>query len=319
MGIIKKPSELAPKSTLSMLIYGVPGSGKSSLACSAPGAVLFDYDGGVQRINGAFQVPTVQVSSWEDTQEAINEINASMPECRTVVIDTVGKMLEYLSAYIIKNDPKMRQRDGSLALKGYGVRKSMFINFINQLSLSGRNVVFVAHEREEKRGEETVKRPEISGSSAGDLIKELDLVGYMSFVGKERTIFFSPEETFYAKNSAGLAPAYTVPQIIDEAGNITGSNIFLQNIIEIYRQGQERKIAENKAFEHVVSSAKAAIAKVDSIDKLNALKAKIDTVKPIYDSKVVIGMALDQKAAELGGIYDEAESKYVAVASEEKE
>lgn len=48
----------------------------------------------------------------------------------------------------------------------------------------GKSVIFVAHEREEKVGDEKQIRPEIGGSSAGDLIKELDLVGYMEAIGK---------------------------------------------------------------------------------------------------------------------------------------
>ena len=130
MGLIKKPSEIAPKSTISVLVYGEPGIGKTTIACSAPNAVLFDYDGGVQRINGAHQVPTLQPQSWEDTNAAIEEIEREMPEVQTIVIDTAGKMLDYMSAYIIKNDAKMAMRDGSLSLKGYGVRKTMFASFL---------------------------------------------------------------------------------------------------------------------------------------------------------------------------------------------
>ena len=155
MGIIKRPSELSVKNTLSVLIYGQPGIGKTTFGVSAPNAVLFDYDGGVQRINGAHQVATLQPTSWEDTALALTEIQNEMPEIQTIVIDTVGKMLDYMSAYIIKNDAKMAMRDGSLSLKGYGVRKTMFVNFIKQLALMGKNVIFIAHEREERRGEET--------------------------------------------------------------------------------------------------------------------------------------------------------------------
>lgn len=65
MSLFKKPSELTAKPGIVAMIYGQPGSGKSTLACSAPGAVMIDTDGGVMRINGAHQVPTLQVESWE--------------------------------------------------------------------------------------------------------------------------------------------------------------------------------------------------------------------------------------------------------------
>ena len=65
MSLFKKPSELAINSTIKVLVYGAPGMGKSTLGLSAPSPVLLDFDGGVQRVNGAFQVPTLQVEKWE--------------------------------------------------------------------------------------------------------------------------------------------------------------------------------------------------------------------------------------------------------------
>ena len=46
MGLIKKPNELSVKQTLSALIYGQPGMGKTTLALSAPLPLLLDFDGG---------------------------------------------------------------------------------------------------------------------------------------------------------------------------------------------------------------------------------------------------------------------------------
>ena len=63
MGLIKKASELTVKSTISALIYGQPGIGKTTLALSAPNAVLFDYDGGVHRVNAAHRGATVEINS----------------------------------------------------------------------------------------------------------------------------------------------------------------------------------------------------------------------------------------------------------------
>lgn len=42
MGLIKKPNELQVKKTLSALIYGQPGMGKTTLALSSPHPLLLD-------------------------------------------------------------------------------------------------------------------------------------------------------------------------------------------------------------------------------------------------------------------------------------
>ena len=312
MTLIKKPSEIAIKQTLSALVYGQPGIGKTTLGCSAPNAVLFDYDGGVQRINGAHQVPTVQITGWEETADALKEIEDAMPECRTIVIDTVGKMLDYMSASIIRNDPKMAQRDGSLSLKGYGVRKNMFVNFLRQVSLMGRNVIFIAHEKEERRGDETVKRPEVGGSSANDLVKELDLVGYMQAIGKERTITFDPNESYYAKNTCNLPPLIKIPVVVDEKGNATGENKFFASVIEAYKRSQERNKAATSEYEDLMEFIRGAVDEADTVDDINVLVEKLPTLQHVFNSKLLASKMLNDKAAKMGLKYNKLNNRYEA-------
>lgn len=310
MGIIKRPSELSVKATLSVLIYGQPGIGKTTFGVSAPEAVLFDYDGGVQRINGAHQVPTLQPGSWEDTNEALKEIALEMPEVKTIVIDTVGKMLDFMSAYIIKNDPKMAMRDGSLSLKGYGVRKTMFVNFIKQLAMMGKNVVFIAHEREERRGEETFKRPEIGGSSANDLIKELDLVGYMYAVGKERVVTFDPAEYYYAKNTCNLPAAMKLPMVVDENGRGT-SNVAFSNIVKSYKTAQEARQEQTADYEALLDVITGKLDAATDAASLNEAMAEVFGYEHIYDSLLRAKKAVAKKGAELKVVYNQAKKCYV--------
>ena len=309
MGMIKRPSELNVKATLSVLIYGQPGIGKTTFGVSAPDAVLFDYDGGVQRINGAHQVPTLQPTSWEDTNIALQEIANEMPEVKTIVIDTVGKMLDYMSAYIIKTDPKMAMRDGSLSLKGYGVRKTMFVNFIKQLALMGKNVVFIAHEREERRGEETFKRPEIGGSSANDLIKELDLVGYMYAIGKERCITFDPQEYYYAKNTCNLAPVIKLPVVVDEQG-AGKSNTAFASIVKSYQTAQEKRQETTAEYEALLGVIAETVEAATDVDSLNEAMAKVFGFARIYDSFLRAQKAVATKGNQLGLKYNKIAKKY---------
>ena len=309
MGMIKRPSELNVKATLSVLIYGQPGIGKTTFGVSAPDAVLFDYDGGVQRINGAHQVPTLQPTSWEDTNIALQEIANEMPEVKTIVIDTVGKMLDYMTAHIIKNDPKMAMRDGSLSLKGYGVRKTMFVNFIKQLALMGKNVVFIAHEREERRGEETFKRPEIGGSSANDLIKELDLVGYMYAIGKERCITFDPQEYYYAKNTCNLAPVIKLPVVVDEQG-AGKSNTAFASIVKSYQNAQEKRQETTAEYEQLLDLIAETVAFATDVDSLNEVMEKVFAFPPIYDSFLRAQKAVAAKGNALGLKYNKIAKKY---------
>lgn len=311
MSIIKKPSELEAKQTITMLVYGQPGVGKSTLGCSAPNAVLLDYDGGVQRINGAHRVPTVQIRSWEDTNTALDEITSEMPEVQTIVIDTVGKMLDFMSDYIIRNNSRMKKSDGSLSLQGYVLRKQMFIDFVKRTAVLGKNVIFVAHEKEEKRGEETVKRPDIGGSSANDLVKELDLVGYMQMIGKDRTIAFNPTEYYYAKNTCNLPAVTKLPLVVDDGGISVGDNNFVKRVLATYKKNQSETQEMTRRYDILVDSIKTAVQSAGDAESLNAILSSLEKQdNQVYNSKMIGEKIVASKARELGLKYNQLEKRY---------
>lgn len=307
MSLFKQPSELEVSTTIKALIYGQPGLGKSTLGLSTPSPVLLDFDGGVKRVNGAFQCPTLQVKNWDMVIEALQE---DLSPFKTIVIDTAGKMLDFMSAYIIKNDPKMGQRDGSLSLKGYGVRKTMFINFLSQCSMMGKHLIFVAHEREEKDGENRIVRPEIGGSSAGDLIKELDLVGYMQAIGSERTISWSPTEKFYAKNTCNLPAMQKIPIIIDVSGNVTGQNIFLSSIFDSYQAYLKKQADISNDYEALIDVVKENVELIVDADTANGVTENMGKLQHIWDSKLKAGLMIRDKCNSLGLKLNKLTKKY---------
>lgn len=299
MSLFKKPSELTFVSTLSMMVYGQPGIGKTTMALSAPAPVMFDFDGGVQRVNVAFQCPTLQVKNWEEAQAAVEELRSGSVPCKTIIVDTVGKMLDFMSDFLIRNDSKLKQRDGSLNLKGYGARKVMFVNFIRDVSMMGKNIVFVAHEREEKDGEMKIVRPEIGGSSGGDLMKELDLVGYVQAIGNERTVFWTPQEKFYAKNTCNLPSFQKIPVIVDANGNVTQSNDTLQKVFTYY-ENNLKKIEETRTrYNELLAEIEEAIETITDAKSANEFAKAISSTEVIWDSKVRARELFKSKVSQL--------------------
>lgn len=298
MGLIKKPNELTVKSTLSALIYGQPGMGKTTFALSSHHPLLLDFDGGIHRVNAAHRVDTVQITKWEEVNEVLS--SPEVAEYKTIVIDTAGKMLSFMDVNIMQTYPKMRKPDGTLSLQGYGVRKNMFIDFVKRVTMMGKCVVFVAHEREEKVGEEKQIRPEIGGSSAGDLIKELDLVGYMEAIGKKRTISFSPCEKFYAKNTCNLKSPMEIPSIIDDNGNPTGANDFMEKIIKSYMSYQEKQTELSGEYEALMDVITAKVDMVTDADTANRVLDDLNTMQHIFDSKLRGRILLNERCKQLG-------------------
>lgn len=310
MSLFKNPNELEFVKTIKMLVYGQPGIGKSTMALSAPSPVLFDFDGGVQRVNVAFQCPTLQVKNWEQALEALEELKQGGVDCSTIVIDTAGKMLDFMSDFIMRNDSKMKQRDGSLSLKGYGARKVMFQNFLRDVAMMGKNIVFVAHEKEDKDGDVKIVRPEIGGSSAGDLMKELDLVGYVQAVGADRTVYWTPQEKFYAKNTCNLPASQKIPVIVDGNGNVTQQNDTLKKVFTYYEANIKKIEETRKQYNELMDEIEQAIASITDAQGANEVGKNIGKTQVIWDSKVRARVLFKAKLDELKLKYNTKTKQY---------
>lgn len=303
MSKIRLPHQLSMQTVSKTLVYGQPGLGKTTFALSAPSPILLDFDGGVHRVDPRHYVPTVQVESWDDVLDVLNE---DLSPFHTMVIDTAGKMLDYMSSYLIKNDPKLGKRDGSLTLQGYGARKTMFVNFLSRVSQMGKHLVFVAHEKEEKNGDEKIIRPEIGGSSAGDLIKELDLVGYMEAIGKDRTISFDPCEKFYAKNTCNLPEVIKLPDVR------TQPNDQLAKIIADYQQGLEDRKKMAQDYSEFMDFAKEQVDSIVDAESANEVVEWAKTCKThIWDSKLQTSRLIKAKTDTLKLKFDREKMLYV--------
>lgn len=293
MSLIKKPSELTTPTTLKALLYGQPGIGKTTLALSAPDPLLLDFDGGVHRVKAQHQTPTVQIKSWEDVQQVLQE---DLSDFRTLVIDTAGKMLDFMSVYLIKTNPKNGTAGGQLAINGYGARKAMFVQFLSQVSMLGLNLVFVAHDAEEKDGEQKIIRPLIGGSSGGDLIRELDLVGYMEAKGKQRTISFDACERFYGKNTCDLEPLINIPDTTNDPNNL------MTLIVKRYAVASHERKKQNDEFNNLMQLIKDNIdaSVTDAYTANDMIKWITDEVEHIWNSKMLASRYLSDKAKSLG-------------------
>ena len=240
MSIFKKPEEREPKKTLSMLIYGMPSLGKTTLALSAPNPILMDFENGMDRVNYAHRVPSFVPGSWTDVNAAVAELQQS-PDIQTVVVDSIDRLMDMALDFVLTNNPSFIQRDGTPSLKAYGARKAIYRNFVQQMRTMGKNIIYVAHVVEDKRkvGREEVifYRPNISKANAPDITTDLDMEGFMFSLDGNRCITFDPWGDIECKNSCDLHGQWNasingynplvIPNIIGPKGEATQANDYL--------------------------------------------------------------------------------------------
>lgn len=186
-------------------LYADPGLGKTSIGFTGDKAISFDFDKGAHRTGELRRGAVVQAHQWADVA---NLSPQDLEPYNTVVIDTVGAMLESIKTHLTLNSTN-RQKDGSLKLKAQGLANNIFKQYVNTLIASGKDVVFIAHASEDQSGDQVIYRPDLGGKNRNELYRIADIMGYLTTVttaqGKnERVISFKPCPTHHAKNAGGL-------------------------------------------------------------------------------------------------------------------
>lgn len=186
-------------------IYADPGLGKTSMGFTAEKAVSFDFDKGAHRTGELRRGAVIQVERWADVA---NLTPQDLAPFNTVVIDTVGAMLESIKTHLLLT-ANNRQKDGALKLKAQGLANQRFKQYINTLISAGKDVVFIAHASEDMNGDQVVYRPDLGGKNRNELYRIADIMGYLTTVttneGKSaRVINFMPSPTHHAKNAGAL-------------------------------------------------------------------------------------------------------------------
>jgi hypothetical protein len=302
--LLTDPSKLeAPKAVIGML-YGQPGSRKTTTALSAPNPVLLDFDKGLHRVKPQYRVPSLQVESYEEVIELLD--SGELNGFDTIVIDTGGKLVDRICEYVIRQDPKNGRPGHGPSQQGWGAVKNVFSAFCKRVRSSGKSVIFVCHESEEKNGEDTIKRPDIAGGSRKDIVKELDFMGYMELQGNLPVICFDPTGKFYAKNSFELDSSVQVPTLTEGK-----PNDFLARYL--FKASDAKLAADNELrarYDDLIKVIDSEIASITTPAQANTFYAAERPV--IWDSHYYVRKTLKARTDALHIEFDKETKKFVA-------
>ena len=324
MATIKKPSQIAPKTGISILIYGQTGIGKTTLALGAPAPLLVDFENGVTRVHERLRTDTVQVDNWCDVTGLTDDV-AKLPY-KSVVIDTYSRFLDSIEAYVV-DQPKMaittaiQQRDASgnivgtmkavkPSINGYGTIKALRQQFVKSLTATGKNVVFIAQETEttdEKSGDKTKRPATGSGKATTELLQDLDAVGYMYMSTEGVVIDFTPNAAYYTKN-ADLG-RIVVPRIINNHNVIAANNI-MASVIDKWISIQNASVEASAKYEELLDEIRNIVNAIKDADSANKAANSLGSIEHMWDSKVQARQMLSEKAKTLGLNYNKETKQY---------
>jgi phage nucleotide-binding protein len=195
---IYKPQDEILTTGLTVLIYGEAGIGKTTLANTSNNAILLDFDNGAHR--SAFRQDTIRINSWNDIARNFSEFLDAINKYDTIIIDTAGKMLDFMILYLEQENPRLIKAQ----MQMYGELKKLFQDFHRRIKSLNKDIVFIAHVKEKDEGDFKIKRPLMAGSSYDIVVQSADLVGYMSITNGKTLLDFRASEYIIAKNCGKL-------------------------------------------------------------------------------------------------------------------
>jgi hypothetical protein len=288
--------------TLTALIYGEPGIGKTSISFTTDNPILLDFDGGIQR--ACYRQTAIRVEKWEDVIEFQESSELKKFAPKTIIIDTVGTMLDnYLASYVKTVDPKNMRRGGELSLQGYGAMKDAFSQFKNWAKSQRCNIIFIAHVTTMEEGDNTKFIPKVTGGSYDILRQECDLIGYVYSNKNKRVIDFNPTDAHIGKNCAEFPmteiPIYTDPSYNTFYQTIIGKTLDRMNLLN---QSQTEALKKIESFTEGL----------DLIEDLEGVQTAQDGIKNEKERPIQLQMfnLLKGKAESMGFKYNGKEKRF---------
>lgn len=207
---------------MNILLYGLPGAGKTVLAGSADAVpqmrpVLFvDIEGGTLSLKDRFpDADVIRVKSWHDLQLVFDELYLMKHGYQTVVIDSLTETqkfsMDQIMIDVLKEHP---DRDPDIpSIREWGKNIAQTRTFVRGFRDLPMHTVFTAlsvADKNQKTGA-VLNHPYLSGKLAMEVAGFMDVVVYMYVKtvadGELRLMLTANTEEYVAKDRTDSLPA----------------------------------------------------------------------------------------------------------------
>ena len=141
---VKSPAIIDP-GAFTYLLYGPPGVGKTSFCAKLDNAVFIDTEQGT-KLQSLYKVP---VKDWDTFLKVVGELTKDKHNFKTVVIDTVGNLLNFCVKYCCEKLGITHPSEMGYG-KSYDVIKKTFSVPLVALQHSGLGLWMISHHQVKK-------------------------------------------------------------------------------------------------------------------------------------------------------------------------
>ena len=288
-----------------MIVSGLPGVGKTTLALSAPYVFLIDADEGMSRVKPEHRKDSSMVKTYE---ELLSDIKSFEGHYKTVVIDTCGALIDLMKDWAMRNEPSASKKSGGFSQQGYGFVKTEFLRLSAELRKKF-NVVFLFHAAKDRQGDDVFYDIVCEGSAKTLVWQPADLGAYLHIVNGERYLGFTPTMNYNAKAAYGIKGLVKVPELKDGEPNDFLTKLFAKVKGNIAAEKEALK-PQQAAYEAAMTAGKNAIDAIQAPEDVTWAMDQIKALSHSLTSERELKAALTERIKELGIVYNKETKAY---------
>ena len=287
-----------------MIVSGLPGVGKTTLALSAPDPVLIDADEGIVRVNPAHRKDTIIARTYEELLEDLKGLTGY----KTVIVDTGGSLIDLQKEWAVRNEPSASKKSGGFSQQGYGFVKSEFLRLSADLR-KRFNVIYLFHVSKDKNGDELFYDLVCEGSAKTLVWQPADLGAYLHIVNGERYLGFTPTMNYNAKSAYGIRGLVKVPELKEGEPNTFLTTLFAKVKSNIAAEKEALK-PQQEAYEQAMAAGRLAIETITEPDHVKSAMEHIKGLTHALTSERELKNALTEHLKGIGVRYNKTTKEY---------
>ena len=307
MAIIKPENMDFSNKNIIMIVSGLPGVGKTTLALSAPDVVIIDADEGMARVNPAHRKDASMCKTYE---ELLEDVKSFVGTYKTVVVDTGGSLIDMLKDWVMRTEKTACKKSGGISQQGFGFVRTEFLRLSAELR-KNFNVIYLFHVSKDKQNDEVFYDLVCEGSAKNLVWQPADLGAYMHIINGERYLGFTPTMNYNAKSAYGIKGLVKVPELQDGEPNEFLTKLFEQVRANMKAESDSLK-PQKEAYEVAINKGQAIIKGIqkpeDCIPALNEIRGLQHGLTSLKELEA----AFKKKVKDLGYKYDAGKKAYVA-------